>query len=266
VLQVAKPDSQTATPPASLVTPATAVQKSQEHEIWRCTACLVEVSADALPMDAEDDASKNILKILEIAEEDRSRALDIESLVEFLESVTESLGEHHWIPAYLNYTLHWCYFEQRDKYSAFTHGLEYLDWFQGTGLNAPGYLLRRVFLLGTHCFQHVRQQAKKAASPNRWQVLMTHLTRAALLATDGECWASNRKMLALSAEMKEEASREPDRGVAVESREVAGMETNKVSLMARFKEALQAQTSKANPDQPRPRDCEGEAVKRARNG
>lgn len=245
---------------------ATVSKKLQEDDIWRCMACLVEVSADALPLDVEVDASQNVLKILEIAEEDRSSALDIESLQEFHERATESLGEHHWIPAYLNYTLHWCYFEQRDKYSAFIHGLEYLDWFHDIGLKAPGYLLRRVFLLSSHCYQHVRQQAKKARSPDRWQTLMTHLARAALVATDSECWASNQKMLALFAEMKEVAAREPDRGGAgVGSGEGAGTENTKVSLMVRFKDAIQEQSNKIKADHLRLGDCEGETPKRACN-
>jgi len=245
---------------------ATALEESQGHDTWRCVACSVEVAADTLPLDVEADASQNVLKILEIAEEERSRALDIDSLLEFRESAAESLGDHHWIPAYLNYTLHWCYFEHRDKYSAFIHGLEYLDWFRDIGLNAPGYLLRRVFLLSSHCFQHVRQQAKKARSPGRWQALMTHLARVALVATDGECWASNPKMLAVSAEMTEVASREPDRGGAgLGVVEEAGLDNKKLSLMARFKEAIQAQSIIIEADLKRPRDCGGETLKRPRN-
>lgn len=88
--------------------------------------------------------------------------IQIDDLQEQSEEVADILGEHHWLVALLRFALHWCYFERKDKNAAFTNGLEFLDWFRTSGLSAPGYVLRRVFLLGSRCFRHARLQSRKS--------------------------------------------------------------------------------------------------------
>lgn len=151
-------------------------------------------------MDFEAEALDHVQDILDyICGDTKIFVVDLQSRCEEVASV---LGEHHWLPALHHFAMHWYCSEQHDKHTAFAHGLQFLDWFQASGLSAPGYVLRRVFLLGSRCFQHARLQGKKAADPSAWLLLVSRLAQASLSVTDQECWDSDSKMLGLIDNMR----------------------------------------------------------------
>lgn len=168
---------------------------------WLCGACGCELE-DTVPLFAvEKEASQRVLLILESVDEGID--VDAETLTEESDAVIEALGDHHWIAAAYSFALHWRHHDLGDRMTAFTYGLGFLDWFRDARLTAPGYVLRRVFILGSRCFKHAQARARKKRTSDLWKTLVLRLAGTCLTVTDRDSWSEDRRVLAQLDVMKE---------------------------------------------------------------